>query len=396
MITIDKLLSDLLTQYPDYVEIAVGKKDFETMKGLHTAIVSPGFITENQGNLVIKLLQENRKKLLQMAEEIGQVLAAGQWSRSFRQVEQIKKMYISKNHENDVSMIIEFSYNSVIRKILTELSKTVEGLAAGIAGKIYTAYLTEKNIVALVEALEPMRFEIEDTILTHYKTIKSWSETEIQNQFLISNMENSNFQKHITADLGIATAIDQNIISDRSMRYQYNTENVKNHGETLTEVIANRSKTKVWVDKNQHTLTEVISTIIELRRLPMLVVFDVNDEVKTHENLEKLSDALEENGIFEGVGIYFRLPNNEQGKKFNQLIATKNYNHTLDDTAIIATVQSGKIPKFFLKTEWKPMSVISLDSRMGLRHGKTSVYANCCDLIIEWADQPTLLERRIL
>lgn len=396
MITIDKLLSDLLTQYPDYVEIAVGKKDFETMKGLHTAIVSPGFITENQGNLVIKLLQENRKKLLQMAEEIGQVLAAGQWSRSFRQVEQIKKMYISKNHENDVSMIIEFSYNSAIRKILTELSKTVEGLAAGIAGKIYTADLTEKNIVALVESLEPMGFEIEDTIITHYKTIKSWSEIDVCNQFLISNIENANFQKHITADLGIATAIDQNIISDRSMRYQYNTENVKNHGETLTEIISNRAKTKVWVDKAQHSLTEIIASIIELRRLPMLVVFDATDETKTHEHLVKLSEALEENEIFEGVGVYFRLPNNEQGKKFNQLIATKNYNHKLDDTAIIATVQSGKIPKFFLKNEWKPMSVISLDSRMGLRHGKTSVYANCCDLIIEWADQPTLLERRIV
>jgi hypothetical protein len=43
MITIDKLLSDLLTQHSDYVSLSVGKKDFETMKGLLTAISSPSY-----------------------------------------------------------------------------------------------------------------------------------------------------------------------------------------------------------------------------------------------------------------------------------------------------------------------------------------------------------------
>jgi len=32
-----------------------------------------------------------------------------------------------------------------------------------------------------------------------------------------------------------------------------------------------------------------------------------------------------------------------------------------------------------------------------LRHGKTSVYTNCCDLIIEYAEEKSMLEgRRIL
>jgi len=57
---------------------------------------------------------------------------------------------------------------------------------------------------------------------------------------------------------------------------------------------------------------------------------------------------------------------------------------------------SGKIPKFFLTNPWKPMSVLTLDTKMGLRHGKTSVYSNCCDLIIEWAEAPPLIEQKIL
>ena len=57
-------------------------------------------------------------------------------------------------------------------------------------------------------------------------------------------------------------------------------------------------------------------------------------------------------------------------------------------------MSSGKIPKFFLKNPWQPMAVIALDTKMGLRHGKTSVYANCCDLIIEYAEEKSMLEGR--
>jgi hypothetical protein len=57
---------------------------------------------------------------------------------------------------------------------------------------------------------------------------------------------------------------------------------------------------------------------------------------------------------------------------------------------------SGKIPKFFLNNTWKPMSVIALDTKMGLRHGKTSVYSNCCDCIIEWSDADPMFDKKII
>jgi hypothetical protein len=89
------------------------------------------------------------------------------------------------------------------------------------------------------------------------------------------------------------------------------------------------------------------------------------------------------------------LQNDEAGKQFNTMIADKKYNHQLDSDLKVAVVQSGKIPKFFLKNAWKPMSVIALDSRMGMRHGKIAVYTNCCDCVVEWSDEPALLEKQI-
>lgn len=396
MMTIDNLLLKIVNFTEPTIEALIPARDSKVLRSLATSISSNFFITENQSRLLMKILKDNSKKMTNFSEEISLALQEPMWSRSFRHIEQIKKLYIKKNEEQEPILVVEFTFNSEIRKTLTGLGKKLDGGLNSSNQKVWPIELTEKNIVLVYEALEPLGFEVDEIVKNHYQTIKSWSEQEIRDQFLLTNIEHQNFQKAITADLGIETAIDQNIINDRSIRYQFFTENAKNHGETLTETIANRSKSRVWVDKNQHSVTEVISSLVELRRLPLLVVFDTIVNDKYLKNLKILSESLEENGIFDGVGIYFRLPNDEMGKQFNNFIAEKKYNHRLDDRLKVAAVMSGKIPKFFLSTPWKPMSVITLDTKMGLRHGKTSVYSNCCDCIVEWAEADTMFDKKAI
>ena len=394
MITVDNLLLQIVNFTSPTIEEQIQSKDSRVLRSLATSVVSHVFITENQSNLLLKILRENQKKLKFFGDEIATVLASPQWSRDFRQVEQVRKMYISKNEDNEPGIQIEFTYNSEIRKILQNLTKKVENLNQAVPGKMFTADLTEQNIVCLVEALEPLEFDIVDPIRNHYTTIKSWSKLNFDHQFLLTSITNQNFHKAITADLGIETPLDQSIINDRSVRYQYLTETAKNPGETLVEYVANRPNTRLWVDKAQHSLTAILESLVYLKRIPVMVVFDNTTESKSLENLELLSNALKDVGIFDDVGIYFRLQNTDVGRKFNQLIAVNSYNSKLDSTTKIAGVQGGKIPKFFLTNTWRPMSVIAIDTRMGLRHGKTSVYTNCCDLIIEHSGEASILEDR--
>jgi hypothetical protein len=392
--TVDKLLLKILNfSSPDFGG-KISNKDSRVLASMATAVGNHLFITENQSKLLIKILQENCEKIPEFSEEIKLALMTPSWSKPFRHIEQVKKFYIGKNEEQNLDLFIEISFSSEIRKILSNLSKNLENLISTVNQKIWHCDLTEKNLVLLYEALHPYNFEIDSVIQNHYDTIKSWSEPEFRNQFLLTTIAHTNFHKTITADLGVQTAIDQHIINDRSVRYQYFTENTKKHGEALVEVVANRPKTRIWIDKNQHTVTEVIECLIHLKRLPLLVVFDNVSNSKYLENLEILSDALAENGIHNGIGVYFRLSNDDTGKKFNAIIADKKYNHQLDKNLKVAAVMSGKIPKFFLKNDWQPMSVIALDTKMGLRHGKTSVYTNCCDLIIEYAEEKSMLEGR--
>lgn len=396
MMTIDTLLLDIVNSTTFPIEKFLSTKDAKVLRDLATIVNSHYYLTENQGNLIIKILRENTKKLSIFSEKITESLTTPLWSRDFRQIRQVRKFHIGKTDDDTSQLIVEFTFNAEVRRILQEMSKKINQLIMIENGKKYIAPLTEKNIELLVDILTPHNFEIDELIQSHYKIIKSWSKSEVEHQFLLTNIEHKNFQKAITDDLGIETSIDQHIINDRSMRYQYFIENTKNHGESLTEYLANRSKPRIWVDKNQSTMSEVIASVVALKRLPLLVVFDTLANNKYLENIKILSDALEENGIFDKIGVYFRLTNDDTGKQFNQYIADKSYNYQLDNATSVACVMSGKLPKFFLKNAWKPMSVIALDSRMGMRHGKTAVYSNCCDLIVEWADEQSAMDLKVI
>ena len=393
MTTIDNLLLKIVSWTEPTLEEMIPSRDSKVLRSLSTAVSSTLFITENQSRLLMKILKENAKKMEIFENEINEHLELPTWSRQFRQVTQVRKMYIGTVTDSDPLITIEFTFSSQIRKILSSLVKKTDNLFQSASGKIYHADLSEHNIVTLVEALTPHGFDIEETLKNHYDTIKSWSKQEIHNQFYLTNITHTNFQKAITADLGIDTAITQNIINDRSVRYQYITDDVGTDHKNLTEFIANRKKTKIWIDNTKHSLSELVSSLIELRRLPALFVFDGFDVASQDNELKKLAFALDSNGIYSDVGVYFRLPNNPIGKEFNELISQRQYNCKLDNNTKIVGVQSGKIPKFFLKTDWKPMSVISINNT--LRHSKTAVYANCCDLIISYTDKQPLTEHGV-
>jgi hypothetical protein len=393
MTTIDNLLLTIVNHNSPTIEEQIASRDSRVLRSLGSSISGHVFITENQAGLILKILRENSKKLLNFTSEIDQAIAEPTWSKPFRKIEHIRKLIVLKNEDQEPYIRIDFTFSSEIRKVLSDLNKKLDDLNQASNGKSYVAELTEKNIVLLVDALTPLGFDIDETIKLHYETIKSWNETEIRNQFLITNIEHKNFQKAITEDLGLSTAINQSIINDRSMRYQYLTDAAKNPGECLVEYLANRHQTKIWVDKNQHSLIEVVRSLVELHRFPLLIVFDnqINDKYNT--NLNTLIEALDANNVFDGIGVYFRLPNDDTGTKFNTKIKERQYNCNLNNDTKVAVVGSGKLPKFFLKNSWTPMSIISLDTKMGLRHGKTSTYANCCDLIIEWAEKEVMFDK---
>ena len=394
MTTIDQYLTNIVLSTTESLEKLVDPKDARVLRSLNTAVHSPAFITENQSKLLLKILKENSEKFNFLGEDFSRALTSPSWSKIFRPVDKTKKMFIGKNPADEPAIVLEFAFSSHIRKLLGNLTKKTDGPIVSINTKIYQCDLTEKNIVILLEGLKGEGFEVSEDLQNHYKTIKSWSENEVKNQFLLTTITHQNFQKHITNDLGIETAIDENIIVDRSNRYQYFLENPQKSPENLVEKIAYRQNSKLWIDSKQYTVDDIVGALVKLKRFPVMFVFDGFATMDQEEKLQEIASALENHGVNDSVGIYFRLPNTEVGKKFNELIAKRKYNSQLDKNTKVVGVQSGKIPKFFLSNEWKPMSVVSLG--VTLRHSKTAVYANCCDLIISHTDTNSIIEQKQL
>lgn len=392
MTTVDQFLDKIIKLAEPAVESFLPKRDAKVLRSLSDIASGANFITENQSRLLMKILQENKEKFPIFQEELGEVINCPLWSRHFRKIEVVRKVDIATSTDGTPLVSINFTFSSQIRKILAENVKKLSGLLTVHNGKSYFADLTEKNIIVLVDMLKGHGFAFDERILDYYNTIKSWSKSDFESQFLLTNMVNSNFQNHITADLGLTTPIDNYIIKDRSVRYQYLTDIPAKTPENLTEKIAFRNSSRMWVDKKADSFEDIFSSLLNLKRLPVLLVYDATRAEECLENIQELSRILEKNGIFSDVGVYFRLDSSSVGQEFNKFIADKKYNCQLDNNTKVTVIANGKIPKFFLKTGWKPMSIVTFGKL--LHNTKTTVYSNNCDLVITWSDTEPLVEMR--
>ena len=386
---LDKVLLEIENHGLDnFVKIIPGK-EIKILKSLAGILRSNVFLTANQGRLLEKILTEHRETLSTASTNLFDSLAAVTWSKSFRVLEQIRKLYSVKDSHGEAFIVIEFSHHSQLRKTVMDLFKNLPDGYYTPSQKSYTAPLTEKNLVAIIEKLATFNFEIQDSLKDQYTTIKSWNFDEVQAKFVIEGMTENNLMKGLVQEIGNLESADTDLIQERSRRFNYIVKNQKNPEISLKNLIINRPSINLWIDSTKFSLEDVIVELQNLKRLPLLIVLDSNASKTAIEGLKKLENSLKKLEISDDVGIHFRL-DNASGKEFNEIISKNQYNAKLTATSKYVIVAQQKLPKFFLKSSWYPMSVISIDTK--LRHSKTAVYAQRCDLIIEYTPTKSIME----
>ena len=402
MNTIDSLLHFVFLEAMT-TPLPFSSRDTRTLQSLHNTMQTDTYITEKQGNLLLQILSNDLYApfMLLANEDYADYIKDPLWKKSFRILPDVKKIYhipagsdrinIGILKENYTGVIaIDFTFSTTIRN---ELKPLVDILWQVKSGSLYYADFTEENLVAIIEKLTQYNFEIEPILLDHYNTIKTWNKLDIRNSYELNNMSYPKFQDCIENDVGDIANLTPAIINDRRLRYQYTTKIDSIQTEyVLTQQIANREKTKVWIDSNLYSIDAVIKSLIELKRFPLLVVFEQSTDLITITQFNELAHALESNGITDNIGFHFRLDNTPDGKLFNDAIGKRQYNSTLNNDTQVAAVLGGKLPKFFLKEKWQPMSVLCIKNT--LRHSKTAVYSNRCDLVISYVPVEPIIETR--
>lgn len=383
--TIDDIATKIEIYGIDRLSSSIPEKDKKTIRGISKMMNHSEYITESQGNLLVKILKDHLEHLNFVGTELIPSLKSPIFKKSFKANEKFRK--ISINHKDYTLPVIEieFSFNKDIKTTVTHLLKNVEGDLLPASNKKYSILLTENNLVQAVDSLSKFKFEKSDEVKDLYSKIKSIDIEKILKKFEIFGDDEFEIKKYLAEDIGEENLSNSLLVNDRKLRYQYTIqEKIDQRLENqLVGKIATRNNTKVFINQNQYSLKEIFQSLEILKRDPILLVFDEYNEKNCIEHLKILKETLESINFDKNVGVYFRFDNNSEGITFNKLVSEYEFNQQLDDKNGISVLSNGKIPKFFLKSSWRPKTVISFTSNF--RNNKTSIYCNDCDLVIYYS-----------
>jgi hypothetical protein len=313
------------------------------------------------------------------------VVTTPQWSQSFRVIDQLRKIFLSK--ENDGRILVEFTYNKRLRQVISDLNKAIEGQMLSINGKQYSIPLTEKNVYNVVKTFKSQGFEIDPILMKFYEEISEIL-SSTQDQFEIFKIVNDKLLLSIKKDIADIDETNLVLLNDRSHRFQYSVFQ-KNPEISLKNSMANRNNTKIWIDSKATSLDNVVAALNDLNRFPLLVIFNGHDSKECLQHLKKLSNSLKPVNADSSVGIYFRFDNvTEHNKEFNNSIAGLGYNTALNENTVVAGIANNKLPKFMISSKWRPQSVITFSNNF--KNNKTSYYCDNVDLIVYYNDKRPL------
>ena len=382
MLTIDNILFKIEQHGVDSLSPSIPIRDKKILKNMAKLVRTMDYVTESQGTLTIKILKDNLEHLNFVGSDLIPSLKSPAWSKLFKSTEKIRKIGLTVMGDGASVIEIEASFSKDVKNAILTLQKKSEGEVKFTSNKSYYLSLTEKNVVMAVDDLKRYNFQKSPEIVEIYEKIKSFDFSKVALEFDILNTSNEKLKKALANDVGSDIFENSLLLNDRKIAYQYTIDKKpeKISEDTLEYKIATRQNHKIFIKQDDVSLVALSTALVKLNRLPALLIFDEFDPKQCTENLKNLKIVLDSKNFNGNVGVYFRFDNTPEGVAFNKLIADYGFNKQLDGHNQIAILSNGKLPKFFIKNNWYPKSVISFTNHF--RNNKTSVYCNSCDLIV--------------
>jgi hypothetical protein len=383
MITIDSILPTINTNIKS-LEQKLSKKDKRILVSFYKQVSNGHFFTENQANLFLKIIKENLNEIKFFVPNVEITLKENLWSKQFREIKKIRKISLSTQYPEN--FFVEFNFNQHLKEKIQKIMFSSSGCFS--LGSKYFIPLTEENVFLTISTFKSEKFDIDEKLMEFFHEIEK-IKTAGTTKFNVFQLENEKLKNIIENTVGAINEENVIFLQDRKFRYQYQMFE-KNHENSLTSKIAFRESKNVFVNSNDFALSDVIKSLKELKRLPVLFVFNGHSSKNDKKFLEIMKNAIEEHGIDSDVGIYFRYDKKEDLDNFNLEVSNLKYNKNLSKTTTVAGISSNKLPKFMLNLKWTPESIISFTNNF--HRNKSSVYFNDVDLTIYYGISKPLNE----
>ena len=224
--------------------------------------------------------------------------------------------------------------------------------------------LTEKNIVNVIEKFKDSEFEIQQELIEYYNKIegiKSKKELFVPRIFNYELINVSEKAKTL-AEQEIGKLDKDTLIKyiDRRQRYGI----VEHDAETLTgdfiEDIVFRKDNEMLFKPSEYNLNRVLESIERLDRYPLLVLLD---EDKADEQLYNIYNFYKDFLPSEEQCVLFRTET-DKNSEFNQMVADYKLNNWLDNNTKVVYINTNKLPKLLLSSDWRPVTTFTFNSRI--------------------------------
>lgn len=220
--------------------------------------------------------------------------------------------------------------------------------------------LTDLNIKKILDVFLNKEFEIDKQLIERYNAIQEVVENKFSFLPYFNGNEFINCDERLLQNLKleITDISKQNFIkiADRHIRHGYfvNCPEPRN----LIEKIAFRNETMMHVDSKLIDQKFVLTELYHLDRFPLLVLLDEeNAETQLHSLYSFFRDLIPA----KSQSVLFR---QDGSTGFNEFVKEKNLNNWVDNTTKIVYINTKKIPKILLSTDWKPITTFSFTSTL--------------------------------
>ena len=321
-----------------------------------------------------------------------------------RQIDRQKLISIQEK-DNKTHIAVRFPFSKKMIKHIDFLTQLQDQKNYDRKSKTHFINLNEYNIFKIIDRLKDCNFNVDKELIEYYWLLKIMKDDKENNApgiygFKIKNLHANAIDYAISS---IGEPSPENIIAykDREnllgLKYfeDVDLQETISNLQPLTKKVLNRTTSSVYIDKKEFTFNNIVETILELYRFPILIVLPRDEE---HDTLIDTYRSFQNIIPNERISVLFRMDNNEEGREFNKFIKTNKLNNTLDKRTKIVYISSNKIPKPLIASDWYPELGIVLKASRMMKNIQT--YLNNIDLVIHydevhlpWGGSTTKIEK---
>lgn len=290
-------------------------------------------------------------------------------------------------------LAIRFVFSKSLITLIENLRNVDRDAVYDRENKTHYFTLSEKNIFNIVSALDDKSFEIDSEVKEKYNKLLEMKEHKSRYipgiyKFKLENL-NKRAIDYIITDAGEPNKNNLSLFKDRSRLYGIDYFDEKDLDESLRQLtdlsqkIVRRKQKQVLIDAGEYNFDKITESILELSRFPLLVILNSSTD---YDSLVTSYNSFKNVIPRDSFSVLYRKENKSKDDiRFNQYIAENKLNTDLDSNPKVVYINNDKLPKTLLKTNWKPLAAIYLNSTSLLRVSKIASYTNELDFVIHYS-----------